>query len=141
MAEALARRALAERGWSHVQVSSAGVAGYGGSPPSEGAVRAAQAGGLDLSDHRSRALDDGQVEEADLSLTMSPGPLPPLLARGAGDRAAVITAFAAQEDPTGLPESVPDPFGGPDRVYRETFELLERLVDRVLRRLEPTISP
>ncbi len=141
MAEALARRALDERGWTHVEVASAGVAGYGGSPASAGAARAAEAGGLDLSGHRSRGLTAEMVEEADLILTMSPGHLVPLVEAGAGDRAALLTAFAAEEDPEGVPELVPDPFGGPDEEYRETFELLDRLVERTLRRLEPVLSP
>ena len=141
MAEALARRALAERGWDHVTVSSAGVAGGGGSPASGGALRAASAAGLDLSEHRSSGLTPERVAEADLILTMSPSHLYPLVEMGAGDRAALLTAFAAEEDPEGVPASVLDPFGGPDEVYRQTFELLERLVDRALRRLEPILSP
>jgi protein-tyrosine-phosphatase len=141
MAEALARRALAERGWDHVTVASAGVAGHGGSPASEGAVRAAASVGLDLSRHRSSGLTEEEVERADLVLTMAPGHLFPLVDMGAGDKATVITAFAAEEDPDGIPASVPDPFGGPDEVYVATLELLERLVDRMLRRLEPTIAP
>lgn len=141
MAEALARRKIEERGWSHVSVSSAGVAGHGGSPASPGAVRAADAAGLDLSDHRSRGLDPETVREADLILTMSPTHLFPLVEMGVGDRAALLTAFAAEEDPEGVPDSVPDPFGGPDALYRETFQLIERLVDRALRRLEPRVSP
>ena len=141
MAEALARRMIEERGWTHVSVSSAGVAGHGGSPASGGAVRAAEAAGLDLSEHRSSGLTPERVEEADLILTMSPGHLYPLVEMGAGDRAALLTAFAAEEDPTDVPDSVLDPFGGPDAVYRETFDLLERLVDRALRRLEPIVAP
>lgn len=141
MAEALARRALEERGWSHVSVASAGVAGHGASPASAGALRAAESVGLDLSEHRSRGLDPEMVREADLILTMSASHLFPLVEMGAGGRAAVITSFAAQEDPEGLPESVPDPFGGSDETYRETLELLERLVDRSLRRLEPIVAP
>jgi len=141
MAEALARRAVAERGGDHVTVASAGVAGSGGSPASAGARSAAASAGLDLSGHRSSGLTAERVEEADLILTMSPSHLVPLVDMGAGDRAALLTDFAAGEDPEGVPDSVLDPFGGPDAVYRETFELLERLVDRALRRLEPILSP
>lgn len=141
MAEALARRAVEARGWGHVSVSSAGVAGYGGSPASPGAVRAAAADGLDLSGHRSRGLDATAVEEADLILTMSPTHLFPLLELGVGDRAAVLPAFAGPEEGDEPSDSVPDPFGGSDEVYRETFRVLEGLVERTLRRLEPRVAP
>lgn len=141
MAEALARRGLKERGWTQVEVSSAGVAGHGGMPASGGAIRAAGEGGLDLTGHRSRGLTRELVEGADLILTMSEGHLFPLVDMGAGERAALLTAFAAEDDGGDLPDAVPDPFGGPDAVYRETFRLLERLVEGTLRRLEPLVSP
>ena len=141
MAEAVARRLVEDRGWGQVQVASAGVAGHGGHPPTGGAVRAAETAGLDLSEHRSRGLTPGEVAEADLILTMSRSHLLPLLEAGAGERAVLLTEFAAQEDPEGVPDSVLDPFGGPDEVYVATFELLERLVERALRRLEPILSP
>jgi protein-tyrosine-phosphatase len=37
--------------------------------------------------------------------------------------------------------SVPDPVGGPDEEYEETFRLLQDLIERVLERLEPVLSP
>lgn len=141
MAEALARRALKERGWTHVEVSSAGVAGHGGMPASGGAIRAAGEGGLDLTGHRSRGLTRELVESSDLILTMSQGHLFPLMEMGAAERAAVLPAFAAEEGGEDLPDAVLDPFGGPDAVYRETYRLLERLVEGTLRRLEPMLSP
>src|SRR5690606_14203652 len=54
LAEAVARREIARRGWHNVAVRSAGVAAEPGSPATEEAVIAAAELGLDLSQHRSR---------------------------------------------------------------------------------------
>ena len=139
-AEAIARKMLEERGWDDVEVRSAGVAAYPGSPASGGALRAARAHGLDLSEHRSTPLDAELLEWADLILTMSPGHLLQVVDAGAGERAALLTSFAAGDDPEGIPESVMDPFGGPDEAYEAMFELMETLVERALNRLEPRVS-
>lgn len=139
MAEAIARRELEARGWSGVDVASAGAATVDGLPASEGAIRAARLNGLDISGHRSTSLTEGVVRRADLILTMSHGHLVRVLELGGGERAALITGFA--RDGLGGGEGVPDPFGGDDAVYEETFRALEDLVERSLRRLEPIVSP
>jgi len=141
MAGALARRALKQLGWSYVEVRSAGVGAVDGIPASEGALRAAERHGMDLSEHLSRPVTPDLLEWADLVLTMSASHLLRIVALGYGDKAALLTSFAAGDDPDGVPDSVQDPFGGSDEEYEETLRLLERLVDRSLRRLEPILAP
>lgn len=141
MAEAIARRRAEELGWTQVEVRSAGVAAFGGSPASEGALRTARAHGLDLSGHRARLLTEHESRQADLILTMSPDHLMRVSSLGGGDRAALITSYAGGH-PAGFPAtSVPDPIGGPDEEYDETFRLLRDLIERVLERLGPVLSP
>jgi protein-tyrosine-phosphatase len=140
LAEAIARQRAAELGWRHVEVSSAGVAALDGSPASEGAVRTAEAHGLDLSAHRSRLLTQRRAHEADLILTMSPDHLMRVVELGGGERAALLTSYAGGH-PDGFPAtSIPDPIGGSDEEYGETFRLLRDLIDRALERLQPAIS-
>ena len=140
MAEVIARRAAAEHGWEQLEVRSAGVAAFGGSSASGGAVRAAEAAGLDLSTHRSRPLTEREAREADLILTMSSDHLMRVVELGGGDRAALLTSYAGGH-PDGFPaSSVPDPIGGPDEEYMETFQLLQTLIDRVMGRLEAVLS-
>jgi protein-tyrosine phosphatase len=142
MAEALARRALDDLGWDHVEVRSAGTAAPEGGPASKGAVRAAAKRGLDLGGHRSRSLSGEALEWADLVLVMSPGHLFRAVELGGGDKTTLLTSFAAGDDPEGAwVEEVPDPFGGPDEEYEATLTVLERLVERSLRRLEPILAP
>lgn len=140
MAEALARRGIEKRGWTHVEVRSAGVATSPGHPASDGAYVAAERGGLDLSDHRTRLLTEELVEESDVILVMTPGHLARVEELGGGDRAALLTRFAAGDDPD-APDSVQDPFGGTDALYNQTFRQLENLVDEVLARLETILAP
>lgn len=141
MAEAIARARMAELGWDHVEVASAGTSSFSPSPASDGAMSAAGRRGLDLSEHRSRALTTDLLDRADLVLTMTPGHLLRVVELGGGGSAALLASFAAGDGDPDLAPSVPDPFGGPDEAYEETFRLLETLVDRTLSRLEPVLKP
>ena len=141
MAEAIARRHVEERGWSHVEVASAGVAALPGGPPSGGAVRAAAARGLDITQHTSTPLTPEVADGADLVLTMSASHLMRVVELGAGDRAAVITAFADGEEESLDMPGVPDPIGGPDEEYLATFDVLDDLIGRSLERIAPLVRP
>ncbi len=139
IAAALAVEALRERGWSHVAVRSAGTAaGAGGQPAPAAAVAVGREAGLDLSAHRSAALTPELVEWADLVLAMSPGHLWSVAELGGAGRVALITEFA---DDHADGDAVPDPFGGDEAAYRATLIRLQRLIDGVLRRLEPILAP
>ena len=141
MAEVIARRALSDLDWRHVEVASTGVAAYPGSPASGGALRAAARNGLDLADHEATLLDAELAADADLILTMSMRHLLRVVELGAGERAAVLTSFAEGEGPLTEPGSVADPIGGPDDEYDATFALLEDLVGKALARLAPMLAP
>lgn len=141
LAAAITRRALAARGWENVSVASAGLGAFDGAPASDGSLSAAARHDLDLSDHRSARVTRAMLEEADLILAMSPTHLFHLNDLGAGEKSVLLTAFAAAEDPAGIPPSVADPIGGSDEEYEETYRLLELLVERALLRLEPIVAP
>jgi protein-tyrosine phosphatase len=146
MAEVIARRRIEELGWAQIEVASAGVGAFDGSPASGGALRTADKNGLDLSDHASTLLTQAVVEVADLILTMSAGHLIRVIEMGAGDRAAMITGFAqGSEDGTAssgtASSGIPDPIGGPDSEYAHTFDVLDDLIAQALARLEPLVNP
>lgn len=140
MAEVIARHRAASRGWHHVEFRSAGVGAYQGAEASGGALRAAAAHGLDLSQHTATPLMKEDATRADLILAMSPGHLMRLVELGAGERAALLTSYAGGHPDDPREVSIPDPIGGPDEEYEKTFDLLERLIDRVLTRLEPVLA-
>lgn len=129
LAEALLRRELAaawgvdpeqlpELGW---EVRSAGTMGLGGAPASDGSLQAGAEHGLDLRAHRSASLEERLAQGADLILGMTESHLavlPP------GLRAELF-------DPTG--RTVPDPFGGPIDLYRQTLLRLQEAAEARVR--------
>jgi len=140
LAEALARRELAERGLDdRVGVRSAGTGAMDGAQISEGSLQAGASVGLDLSDHRSRPLTAELVADTDLILTMGMGHLHRVLDLGGEGRVSVISAFAeGSDEATGW--GVPDPFGGGQDIYMETLRALEELVGRSIDRIETLIT-
>ena len=140
MAEVIARRVVEELGWGGFEVGSAGVGAFEDDFPSGGAVRAAATHDLELEGHRARMLTSELAGWADLILVMSPAHLMRVVQLGAGDQAALLTSFAEGGEADLMPGSVPDPIGGSDEEYLATFELLEGLVDRALRRLESVVA-
>ena len=112
-----------------------------GAPASQGSLRVAARNGLDLSGHLSCPVGSDLLGWADLILVMSPGHLFPLAEMGVMGKAAVLDAFAKGGDGTGEAAEVPDPFGGDDRSYEETYQTLEDLVDKALHQLELQLAP
>lgn len=143
MAEVIARERIRDLGWSQVEVASAGVMAANGSPASRGSVIAAAANGLDLTNHQSTLVTQEVIDRADLILTMSDGHLYRVFELGGEDRAAVITHFAAGDGGHAgrANAGVPDPIGGPDAEYLETYQVLETLIEKSLARIEPVLSP
>ena len=62
---------------------------------------------------------------------------------GAGEKSALLDAFARGDDgeDEGSGGGIPDPFGGGDEDYEETYALLEEIIPKALRRLEPILAP
>ena len=143
LAEALARKYASARGWTQLEIGSAGVAAGVGAPASAGSIDAGEQVGLDLNDHASRPLTEELVEGSDLILTMSPHHLMRVVELGGGGRATLLTAFAEgreDEDAFDAP-GIPDPFGGPIDEYVRTRDRIDTLVQQVLDRLEPLLAP
>lgn len=138
LAEAIARREVAERGWSHVAVASAGVAAVAGAPASEGAVETAKEQAIDLSAHRTQLLTPSLIEWADLILAMSVSHMGAVAELGGAEKTALVTDFL---DGAGLGQPVEDPFGGDLDAYRRTFKQLERAIMGLMGRLEPILAP
>ena len=93
-----------------------------------------------MDDHYSSVLSKELVKWADLIFAMSPDHLFGLKALGAECKAFLLGAFATDEELDGIDGdgdhlAVPDPFGGPDEVYEETFFTLEKYVELAMKRL------
>ncbi len=140
MAEVLSRRIASESGLHSVEIRSAGTHAGPGSQASGGAQRTVRRHGHSLEGHASIALSRELVEWADWIFAMGPGHLHRLRARGGGEKATLLGAFASGEGPDGMGGdgdhlAGPDPFGGDDEVYERTFQTLEKFVKLAMKRL------
>ena len=117
MAEALARRALADQpGW---RVVSAGIGAINGQPPSTHAVTAVKDLGLDISQHRSQMLTGRLVHEATYIFGLTYGHVEGVtyLYPEAAGKTFVLREFDdALED---YDKDISDPIGGPFEGYVE----------------------
>jgi len=132
MAEAIARRLIAERGLGDIDVASAGTSAWEGAPASDGALLVAMEQQVDLNAHRARVLSKEIVAESDLILVMSAHHRDRALALGGDGRTHLLTDYASRSS---LGNPVLDPFGGDLDTYRSTFAEMEREIRRVLDRI------
>jgi protein-tyrosine-phosphatase len=134
LAEAIARRALAEEGLDGFHVSSAGAFAADGGRASAGSLEAARAAGLDLEAFVSRALSAELVENADLILVMEPAHRSAVLGLSpqADTKTLLLGELAGEEGPQA---AVPDPFGGSAEAYQRTYRRLEELIHAGLGRV------
>ncbi len=131
MAEALARTALAKAlsiapdqlGQFGFQVASAGVYAGPGSPPSPEAVHALQDWDVPLQDHRSQPVEQALPRGVDRVYALTRSHLAALRAALAGTPAPECSLL----DPQG--RDIPDPFGGPLEVYRQTRDAIQQAID------------
>lgn len=132
LAEAIARRLIAERRLAGLMAGSAGTSAWADAPASDGSLLVALENDLDLGDHRARQLSPEIVSHADLILTMGPHHLDRAEALGGTGKSFLLTAYAGGE---GSARAVSDPFGGNLDVYRSTFEELTREIAAMLDRV------
>jgi protein-tyrosine-phosphatase len=132
MAEAVARRAVLDRGLSDLQVGSAGTSAWEGAPASDGALLVAMERQLDLSQHRARQLTPEMVAAYDLILAMGPHHLERIEALGGTSKAYLLTAYASRNASA---RPISDPFGGDLEIYRASIDELEREIQLVLDRI------
>jgi protein-tyrosine-phosphatase len=139
-----------------VSVESFGILDQGGAHALPGAVRAAEAFGIDLSDHRARTLGAGDLRDAQLAIGFEPAHVAAAVATGGisagrafllGELADVVELDVLPWPPGSddlesrvahsnarrfagarLPRPVADPVGGSDRLFRQTYEEIDRMV-------------
>lgn len=133
MAEHLLRQAARDRGWTDLQVESAGTAAVAGAMAAREAVSALGALGMDVSGHRARLLTPTVITAADVILTMKRDHKEHVLANFPQSAGKVFTLgeFVGEN---GL--EVPDPYGGSVEIYRQAAGHLQGIMVRVVARLQ-----
>ncbi len=131
LAEAIARRMLADAGKESIVVESAGTQAWDGSPASDEALLIGFERNLDLSGHRSRRLTAEMAKASDLILAMSPAHVAHV--RELDSEANVHLFGGYGSDDAG--RAIADPFGGNLTAYRATADELEKELTRILERI------
>lgn len=147
----------------HVAVESFGILEHGGAPALPGAVRAAWAFGIDLTEHRARPLGAGELAGTELAIGFEPFHVASAVVTGgvATARAFLLAELAdALEDDIvpwpadaqhldervtladarrrvsdRLPRSIADPVGGSELRFQHAYHEIDRLVAIVAMRL------
>lgn len=128
MAEAI----LKSKNLPGVEVKSAGVYAMEGGPASVNAHRVLEENDIEHN-HRSAALKREDMEWAALILTMTSSHKALILSQypQAADKIFTLKEFA---DETGNLD-VTDPYGGDERVYRESFWEIKENIERILKKI------
>ena len=131
MAEAIARRMVADIGLEGIQVASAGTQASDGSPASDEALLVGVERNLDLSEHRSRRLTPEIVKANDLILVMSPSHISQVKEVDPSANVHLLSGYGSDS----VGRSIADPFGGNLADYRATADVLEKELSGVLERI------
>lgn len=130
MAEALARRALAELfpDRKDIEFASAGIVTLSDGDASYQAINVLKEMGIDLSRHKTSQIDPEDIEQADLVLTMTRTHRDNLkrLMPDAADKIFTLAEYA------GSGNDIPDPFGSSEEFYRIVAGELDNLVRKML---------
>ena len=131
LAEALAKKVVAELGMQDIDVSSAGSGAWDGSAASDGALLIGIERSLDLSGHRARTLTRDLVDQSDLILAMAQQHLVTVLNLGGVGKAHLLTAYTARSN---AGNDIDDPFGADLQAYRATATELAREIRLAMER-------
>jgi protein-tyrosine-phosphatase len=137
MAEVLFKNLLYQHGAaSKWFIYSAGVWAWDGNRASQGAVKAMQRKGIDLSTHRSRLVSQEMIIENDLVLVMEQNHKEALQAS--------FPKFARKiyllSEMVGMKHDILDPIGGTAADYEDTADELEKLLDDAFARIHTLVN-
>lgn len=132
LAEAIAREAITQRGFSEIQVASAGTNAWPDSPASDGSLLVGIEKGISVAEHKAQLLTSELAATADLILVMSSHHLDRAKALGAGKRSYLLADFAVDNTEH---NEIADPFGGDLDAYRVTFDQLQTAINSALDRI------
>ncbi len=143
MAEGLLRLKLPSRLQDEVVIASAGTLGIEGMPAARNSVEIVREMGGDISQHRSQAVTDELVEDADLILAMAHEHVDYLHENFPQYRENVFLLKRFARDNNGAAshdgpddDEIFDPIGSD----KETYRTCARLIEEELERIMPTLT-
>lgn len=125
--------AMLQQRLPHCRVSSAGLAALVGQGVEPFARELAEAAGLDVSRHRARMLESGQLTEADLVLVMSEGQRQEIAQHWPQAIGKVMRMGHWLEQGRG--SDIPDPYRRHPDIFCHVHRLLDTATEEWVRRL------
>ena len=120
---------LNERGITDISCRSCGLAAFPGDSATPQAIEVCKERGVDLSSHRSTALNTYILDETDITVCMT-----------ANHKNAIVSV--RPDCRTTVPSGgVPDPYGGDTDVYRECADKIEAFLNVFLDSITMKIEP
>jgi len=109
----------------NVELSSAGIMAVDGNSAAELAVKVAEEGGVDISEHRARLIDEEMIEKADMILIMDSEQKEAILKQfsEAGKKLFFLGKFYEEGN-----EEISDPYGQSVFQYRLCFNELSMAI-------------
>lgn len=129
MAEGICKRLIADRKIENITCQSCGLGAFTGDSASPLAVWAARMHGADISDHRSRQINQYIFDETDLMVCMTNS-----------HKRAVMTLNPKFKIIVPDPE-ISDPYGGNEDVYSACANQIEAFVSKLLDALTAEVKP
>lgn len=130
MAEGIFRFKARQTDRNDLTVSSMGIHGLDNQPASEFACQVCEEHGFDIFLHRSRPISGEELQRADLIFCMEKGHRQFMQTFYPWYRGKVFLLGAWPGKET-RKSSIKDPIGGPIRAYRQTYDLIEKHIDRI----------
>ncbi|KPJ48600.1 MAG: hypothetical protein AMJ41_04615 [candidate division Zixibacteria bacterium DG_27] len=132
MAAGLMKKLLLETDFDGIEVGSAGTGALNGWPAAPHALEVTKNWGIDISAHRSRALDREIVEQADLILCMAAehDRAARQLSASSGRKSYLLASYPQKSEETPLAR-IEDPMGGDLEVYEKAFMKIDEHLRRI----------
>jgi protein-tyrosine phosphatase len=133
MAAECFRHLAAAAGLSHVVVESAGTLGIEGAPASSQAIEALEEVGIDLTSHRSRALDPADMQTSEFVIAMTRDHLEELARRfpEGDDERFLLRSFEHGGRPDPDAPDLDDPIGRSLGFYRKQVAIIRASVEHL----------
>jgi protein-tyrosine phosphatase len=131
MAQGYMKKAMEERGITHVEVKTAGVMTIPGLIPTAEAVQVLKNAGIDITGHRSSPLTHELIRKADLILGMTPFHVQTALrmSEEARGKTCLLKEFAESDVKN---YQISDPMGMTLEVYKRVYREMKLAIDKML---------
>ncbi|TET67156.1 MAG: low molecular weight protein arginine phosphatase [Candidatus Zixiibacteriota bacterium] len=132
MAAGSMNKLLSEADFDGIEVGSAGTGALNGWPAAPHALEVTKNWGIDISAHRSRTLDEGTVEAADLIICMAleHHRAARQLSASSERKSYLLASYPQRPEETPLAR-IEDPMGGDLEVYEKAFMRIDEHLRRI----------